>query len=118
MIFYKNKLHEEGTKKLLKKFQTPSISANKERAAFSYLVGATNRIESVIACFDENNMIDLNLLIETIERKDFSSSEKSMLKFAIQFINQNISNITLTEVMNTIDDNNITIIKQAIDIRY
>src|SRR5699024_11813289 len=80
MIFYKNKLHEEGTKKLLKKFQTPSISANKERAAFSYLVGATNRIESVIACFDENNMIDLNLLIETIERKDFSSSEKSMLR--------------------------------------
>ncbi|GAB2560880.1 hypothetical protein [Gracilibacillus alcaliphilus] len=48
----------------------------------------------------------------------FSSSDKNMIRFALQCFNSSIDDIKLADVMHGLDGQNIKVIKQAIDLLW
>lgn len=116
MIFYKSELHEEETNTLLEKFGLKDVSNDIEYGSFAYLVGATGKAFHIMKFIDDENHVDVDGLLEMIGV--FSSSEKSMIKFALQCFNKSFSDIILADVMWSLDETNTKVVKQAIDIRY
>lgn len=114
-IFYKDELHKEQTELLLNKFGISSIQEDLYYGTFSYIVGATYKTKHIAkAIYDRQ--IDVDEIYETI--KVYSSSEKYMIRFALQCFNGSIDEIKLSDVMHSLDDVNTKIVKQAINIRY
>ena len=48
----------------------------------------------------------------------FSSSEKNMIRFALQCFNSSIDDIKLADIMYSLDNENVKVIKQAIDLLW
>ncbi len=116
MIYFKDEVHEEQTALLLEKFKKESLLQDVEYGSFAYIVGATYKAKQVASAIDEEGNIDLDELYEIIGV--FSSSERGMIRFALQCFNNSMDEITLGEVMRPLDDKNTKVIKQVIDIRY
>ncbi|GAF66428.1 hypothetical protein BTS2_3329 [Bacillus sp. TS-2] len=115
-IFYKSDYHEEQTKLLLNKFDKPSIKSDLEYGVLAYIIGATFKAKNIESTIDNEGSIDLEQLYEIMAV--FSSSEKNMIRFSLQCFNKSIDNITLSEVMHGLDDDNVKVIKQAIELLW
>ena len=115
-LFYKDEVHERQTNEMLEKFCLSSIKQDAECGVFAYIVGAVYKVPHLIECIDNEGSIDLDLLYEKIAV--FSSSEKHMIRFALQCFNGSLDDIPLSNVMWSLDAKNTRVIKQAIDIRY
>ncbi|MGE6591615.1 hypothetical protein ACQKEX_14570 [Bacillus pumilus] len=83
--------------------------------SFAYVAGAVNKFNEIKETINLDG-IDLDQLYEEMER--FSSSEKAMTRFAIQCFNGRLDDITLPQVMHSLDSENSNGIKEAIGIRY
>lgn len=114
-IFFKDELHKEQTELLLNKFGISSIQEDSYYGTFSYIVGATYK-SNHIAKTIYDCQIDVDEIYEMI--KVYSSSEKYMIRFALQCFNGSIDDIRLSDVMHSLDDVNAIVVKQAINIRY
>ena len=115
-MFFKDEWHKEDVKLMLGKFEMEDVFSNVEYGSFAYIVGATGKAKNIIKCFNETNSINTDMFYETIQV--YSSSEKSMLLFALQCFNDRLSDITLADTFRSLDSNNEKVIKQAIEIRY
>lgn len=116
MIFFKNDLHEEGTKLLLVKMGKTDVLQDVEYGTFAYIVGAIYKAKQVVKVIDGDGSINLDYLYEIIGV--FSSCEQAMIRFALQCFNNSMDDIPLGEVMRSLDNENTKVIKQAIEIRY
>lgn len=116
MVYYKSDYHEEQTQTILDKFKQETITQDIEYGSIAYVVGATYKAEYLIKTIDEYNTIDIEKLYEVMDV--FSSSERSMIRFALQLFNSSIDDIKLSDVMHSLDEDNSKVIKQAIDLRY
>lgn len=116
MVYYKSDFHEEQTQLLLDKFNLATITQDVEYGALAYVVGATYKATHVLKTIDEYNTIDTDKLHEAMGV--FSSSERNMIRFALQLFNGGMDDINLSDVIYSLDSENIKVIKQAIDIRY
>lgn len=115
-MYFKDDVHKSQTEFLLQKFGLPDVYSNVEYGSFAYLVGAVYKAKDVVKCFDEFNSIDTERFNKVISV--YSSSEKSMLNFALQCFNKSLSDITIADTFWSLDDVNTDILKKAIDIRY
>ncbi len=114
--FYKSDFHREETARLLKRLgQSTDITKDVYYGTFAYIVGATYKVSQIWDTVDEDG-IDLERLLETID--PYSVSEKIMIRFALQCFNSRLDDISISDVMRHLDDENTKVIKQAIDIRY
>lgn len=115
-IFYKSDFHEEQTNLILNKFGLTNLFQDVEYGVFAYIVGATYKAKDIVKAIDDEGTIDIDKLDSIIEF--YSSSEKKMIEFALQLFNSRLSDIKLTHVMESLDDENTKVIKQAVLIRY
>jgi len=115
-MYFKDNVHEEQTYALLEMFQVKAITQNIEYGAFAYMVGATYKAKQIMKCIDDDKSINLDKFYKTIGV--FSSSEQSMLRFALQCFNSSIDDIKLSDVMRSLDNMNVKAVKQVIDMRY
>ena len=115
-VYFKSDLHKEQTEKILEKFGQKSLSQNIEYGLFAYVVGATYKAENVLKTINDENFIDIDKLHEIIN--SFSTSERVMIRFSLQLFNSSIDDIKLSDVMYSLDSENVKVIKQAIELRY
>lgn len=115
-LIYKNEVHENQCNQILQKLGLLTVEQNKEIGSFAYIVSATYKGNQILPALYDNGSIDIEKYLDVI--KPFSSSEKAMLKFAIQCFNGSFSDIAIPDVFRSLDTENTAIIKQAINIRY
>lgn len=115
-MFYKDEVHEEQTMTILQTFGLTHLEQNVEYGSLAYIIGATYKGNYFINYINENGSIDSNGLLKKIQV--FSSSERNMIKFALQCFNNKMNDITLYDTMYSLDNNNRKIIKEAINLRY
>ncbi|MCY7865918.1 hypothetical protein P8918_13165 [Bacillus spizizenii] len=115
MTYFKSDFHEQQTNLLLKKLGRSTVTEDLEYGVFAYVTGATLKAEKVEQAIDGEG-VDIEKLYEIIDV--FSSSEKAMIRFALQCFNSSIDDIKLSEVMRSLDDQNTQVVKQAINILY
>lgn len=116
MVYYKSEFHEEQTELLLEKFKIHTVTQDIEYGSFAYVVGATYKAKQIEKIIDEEGTIDITELYEIIGV--YSNSERSMIRFAVQLYSSTLDDITLSEVMESLDDENSRVIKQAIELRF
>jgi len=115
-MYYKDEYHEQQTKELLAVFNKEEVLDDIEYGVFSYLVGGIGKVKGIKKTIDEYGNIDISKVYKEIEV--YSSSERSIVRFAMQCFNSNIDDITLAELMYSLDASNTRLVKQAIDLRY
>lgn len=118
MVFkFKSELHKKQTYDLLKKFGKEEITDDKEYGSFAYIVGATYIADSVERAIDEDDRtLDIDKIQEILGV--CSGGERRMLRFALQCFNNSLDDITIGEVMSSLDEENKDVICYAIMLRY
>lgn len=114
-IYYKDEWHEQETALLLKQMSIQSIQEDLSYGLLAYIIGSVYKAKHLKHALDKDG-VDLDVLLPKLEV--YSSSERAMIRFALQCFNGNIDNISLNDVMYNLDENNVRVIKQAIDLRY
>lgn len=115
-LYFKSDLHKEQTLKILNVFNKLSISSDLYYGCLAYVVGATYKADCLIKAIDEDKTVDLDRLYKNIEI--LSHSERVMIRFGLQLFNSHFDDIKLSDVMQSLDSDNIKVIKQAIDLFY
>lgn len=116
MIYFKSDLHKKHTYNLLKKFNENKLENDVYIGAFAYLVGAVFKADRIEKMIYDDGTIEIEGIYNEI--KYYSTSEKAILRFALQLFNSSIDNIMIVDVMQSLDSKNIKAVKQAIDIRF
>lgn len=115
-LTYKSEEHKNQCNQILQKLGLITVNQNRELGSFAYIASATYKTRYLLPALRSNGSIDVEMYYDAIE--PFSSSEKAMLKFAIQCFNDSISDITIPAVFRSLDSENTFAVKQAINIRY
>lgn len=116
MIYFKSDLHKTHTYKTLKMFNENELENDVYVGSFAYLVGATFKADRIGKMIYDDGTIDLKGIYDEI--KYYSTSEKAIIRFALQLFNSSIDDILIGDVMQSLDSKNIKAVKQAIDIRF
>lgn len=115
MVFFKDDSHEADTATILHALGKARLSDDVEYGTFAYVAGATGKMAQIQKAFDAEGL-DVDKLYDLMGV--FSSSEKGMIRFALQCFNNSIDDIPIGEVMRPLDDANKQVILQAVDMRY
>lgn len=115
MVFFKDETHKQETKSILDELGKLRLFDDIEYGTFAYVVGATGKFKQLKKVFDYDG-ISIGELYELMDV--FSTSEKGMIRFAVQCFSNSMDDITIGEVMRPLDSENKKVIMQAIDMRY
>ncbi|OCX60525.1 hypothetical protein BFM98_20465 [Lysinibacillus sp. AR18-8] len=115
-LYFKSDLHKEQTLKILNVFNQLSISSDLYYGCLAYVVGAIYKADCLIKNIGEDKKVDMDVLFKDMEV--LSHSERVMIRFGLQLFNSNLDDIKLSDVMKSLDSDNIKVIKQAIDLFY
>lgn len=115
-LYFKSDLHKEQTLKILNVFNQLNISSDLYYGCLAYVVGATYKADCLIKAIDEDKTVNIDRLYKSMEV--LSHSERVMIRFGLQLFNSNMDDIKLSDVMQSLDSDNIKVIKQAIDLFY
>lgn len=115
-LYFKSDLHKEQTLKILNAFNQINITGDLFYGCLAYVVGATYKADYLVKVIDADRNIDIGVLYENIQV--LSHSERVMIRFGLQLFNGSIDDIKLSDVMQPLDNENIKVIKQAIDLFY
>ncbi|HDR7766041.1 TPA: hypothetical protein QCY08_003030 [Bacillus paranthracis] len=108
---FKSKMQSELFDKIMRKMNVTKFDCY--YSSLALLSSATYK-EELLDCVDQG--VKLDKVKEVI--KPYTNGEKSLIRFGLQCFNENMDNITLPEVLESLDEENREIVKQALRIRY
>ncbi|WP_242487673.1 hypothetical protein [Bacillus sp. TH12] len=108
---FKSTLHGELFAKLMSKMGAQS--SDRYRVSLAWVWSATYKDE-LLSCVDSG--VDLDKIEELI--KPYTNAEKSLIRFGLQCYNENFDDITLPDVLVSLDLENKEVVRQAIYLRY
>ena len=112
-LFFKDEIHESQFNAILDTVGADNI----EVTTLAYLTAATYKGKRLIEEKALNyKFIDDEKFLEVIA--PYSSSEKGLLRFALQCYNRHYDTITLPEVLQPLDETHHKIVKNALTLRY
>ncbi|KAA6446974.1 hypothetical protein [Bacillus swezeyi] len=114
-MYFKCDYHEETAIKLMNQLGFKRIEDNREYGSFCYLASATYKYEGLKKVVDEEG-IDLDTLEQ--QMLVYSPSEMAMIRFGLQLFNSNIDDITIPDLMMSLDDENCQVVLSAIKFRF
>lgn len=112
-VFWKSVSHKEYFDKVMDKLGRDIDDAY--YTSFAYILSATGKAEYLLQFLDKAGVSSVEIK-EAIQ--PYSNSEKSMILFALQLFNSNMSDITLPDTIASLDSHNYKVILEAIQIRY
>ena len=116
-LYFKDQQHEEDSNCFLNAFGKSDFTTDVEYGVLSYVLGAVNKKKDLMLAVDEEMMgIDIEKLYEILDV--YSSSERSMIRFGVQCFNASIDDIKLADVVSSLDNENLCVVKTALDLRY
>ena len=116
-IYFKSTEHKESSQQFLELFGKEDFLGDVEYGTVAYIFGALSyKFNDLISVIDDDQSLDVGKLYELIDV--YSSSERNMIRFAMQCFNSNIDDICLNDVLYSLDNENALVIKTAIEIRY
>lgn len=114
-MFFKDEYHQQLADKLMKKFGFQTLEDDREYGSFCYVASATYKENQLLKVADPSG-VDLDVLNEQLSV--YSNSERAMIRFALQLFSSDLDDITIPEVMRSLDEQNEKVIVQAIQFRY
>lgn len=114
-LYFKDRQHKEDSNCFLKVFGKSDFTTDVEYGVLSYVLGAVNKKKDLMLAVDEEG-IDIEKLYEILDV--YSSSERSMIRFGVQCFNTSIDDIKLADVVSSLDNENLRVVKTALDLRY
>lgn len=114
-LYFKDQQHEEDSNCFLKAFGKSDFTTDVEYGVLSYVLGAVNKKKGLMLAVDEEG-IDIEKLYGILDV--YSSSERSMIRFGVQCFNASIDDIKLADVVSSLDNENLRVVKTALDLRY
>ena len=114
-LYFKDRQHKEDSNCFLKVFGKSDFTTDVEYGVLSYVLGAVNKKTDLMLAVDEEG-IDIEKLYEILDV--YSSSERSMVRFGVQCFNASIDDIKLADVVSSLDNENLRVVKTALDLRY
>lgn len=114
-MYFKDDVHKENTYDLLSAFKRNTLEEDRDIGTFCYIASAVYKHEDIAPLVGIGG-----INMEGIEEKllFYSNSEQAMIRFAIQHISDHLDDITLPEVMRSLDEENKKVILTAIQFRY
>lgn len=114
-MFFKDEYHQKLAEKLMKQFGFNSLEDDREYGAFCYVASATYKEKDLLNIASTEG-IDLDELEQKMGV--YSNSERSMIRFGLQLFNSGIDDISLPDVLHSLDEQNEKVIVQSILFRY
>ena len=114
-VYFKSDYHEETAIKLMNLFGFKSLEDNREYGAFCYVATATYKFEDLKNVVDPEG-IDLDAIEQMM--LVYSPSEMALIRFGLQLFNERIDDITIPELMSSLDRDNKIIVLEAIKFRF
>ncbi|GAB6502691.1 hypothetical protein bcgnr5385_50780 [Bacillus cereus] len=108
---FKSKMQSELFDKIMRKMNVTKFDCY--YSSLALLWSATYK-EELLDCIDQG--VKLDKVKEVI--KPYTNGEKSLIRFGLQCFIENMDNITLPKVLESLDEENREIVKQALRIRY
>ena len=112
-LFWKNTYHMESFKKAMDRLEADFSDGY--YCSFAYLLSATGKVDYLLE-FLSRTGISSEEIKEAM--KPYSRTEKNMILFALQLFNNEMSDITLPDVIAGLDSSNYKCVLEAIQIRF
>lgn len=114
-LYFKSDYHKETALNLMQRLGFQRLEDDREYGSFCYVATATNKYVDLEKIADSEG-IDLDILEQKM--LVYSASEMALIRFALQLFSSELDDITLPEVMSSLDEENKSVVLAAIRFRF